>query len=167
MRNALLDAFELHEAGRLDSAACRYERVLTQDEANADALHGLGVLSHQQGDHARAVERIGRAVVLRPDFALAHNDLGVCLRELHDFDAAALHFRRAVELDPACPLAQSNLGQLLLESGQVHEALPHCQEAVRLRPQSVYRGPDRKWSEGLLAEGGPALRRGFLCRLVP
>jgi tetratricopeptide (TPR) repeat protein len=66
MHNVLSHALSLHQAGKLALAAKLYAEVLAQQQHNADALRLLGVLHHQQGDHARAVDEIGRAVALAP-----------------------------------------------------------------------------------------------------
>ena len=52
MQELLATAIEMHQAGQLGPAAQLYQRVLARDESNAVALHLLGVLHHQQGDHA-------------------------------------------------------------------------------------------------------------------
>ena len=38
-------------AGRLESAETEYRRILGADPVHADALHLLGVLAHQRGEH--------------------------------------------------------------------------------------------------------------------
>ena len=45
-------------------AATLYQRVLSQEKENPVALHLLGVLHHQRGDNAKAIELISRAVLL-------------------------------------------------------------------------------------------------------
>ena len=55
----LQDGLSRHQAGRLDEAATRYHRALKQDPENPDALHLLGLIEHQRGASARAVELIG------------------------------------------------------------------------------------------------------------
>ena len=54
IRNLLKAAMEMHRSGQLETAARLYEDVLSHDENNADALHWLGLLHHQAGDHAVA-----------------------------------------------------------------------------------------------------------------
>ena len=51
-----------HQAGRLGEAEQLYTRILSTDPSNFDALHLLGVIAHQQGHPARAVELISMAV---------------------------------------------------------------------------------------------------------
>jgi tetratricopeptide (TPR) repeat protein len=103
MPDALTTAIELHEAGRLDSAAALYEQALARDQENAAALHLLGVLKHQRGDHRKAVELIGRAVALRPSFAIFHANLAEAYRALGQLDRAAGCCRTALALAPEFP----------------------------------------------------------------
>ncbi len=55
MQDVLSNALTMHQSGQLSLAAQLYRQVLARKEQNADALHLLGVLHHQQGDHRRAV----------------------------------------------------------------------------------------------------------------
>ena len=50
-------ALQSHRAGRLAEAEVAYRRILQTDANHADALHLLGVLSHQTGRHDIATER--------------------------------------------------------------------------------------------------------------
>ena len=51
-------AIEHHQAGRLKQARQLYEEILRVDPRNVDALHLLGVVLHQQGNHGSAIENI-------------------------------------------------------------------------------------------------------------
>ena len=55
MPNDLTRALEQHQRGFLDQAAQLYRRALVARPDDADALHLLGVVAHQQGDHGRAL----------------------------------------------------------------------------------------------------------------
>ena len=64
----------------------------------ADALHLLGVIAHQRGEHEVAVETIRRAVKLNRTAAAFHSNLGEAYRALGRISEAVASFRRAVEL---------------------------------------------------------------------
>jgi TolA-binding protein len=49
-------AFAAHRDGRLDDAERGYRATLDGNPVHVDALHLLGVLRHQQGQHAEAAE---------------------------------------------------------------------------------------------------------------
>ncbi len=78
---ALALAVRHHRAGALAEAEQLYRQILAADPRHVVALHLLGVLAHQQGRNDLAVEAIGRALRLAPDYAEAHANLGVVLRE--------------------------------------------------------------------------------------
>ncbi len=127
-------AFNLHREGRLAAAAPIYQAVLDQKPDDLDALHLLGVLCHQQGDHARAVELIGRAVALAPNVAAFHANLAEAYRGLGQWERAAGCCRTALRLAPDYPEALNNLGLALQGMGRHVEAAEPFQRALQLRP---------------------------------
>jgi len=88
MSDLLTTALELHQTGQLGPAAELYRQVVEREQENADALHLLGVLRHQQGDHAGGVELIAKAVALRPSVPAFHVNLAEVYRALGQFDRA-------------------------------------------------------------------------------
>ncbi len=76
------DAVALHKEGRLDEAAAVYEAALRMEPRNADALHLLGVIDHQRGDHERAVTRIRQALAIHGPRSNYFSNLGIALRSL-------------------------------------------------------------------------------------
>ena len=94
----------------------------------------LGVLNHQQGQHARAIELIGRAVALRPNSHAYHANLAEAYRALGDFERAAGCCRAALSIWPNYPEALCNLGAALQGLGQHAESVEQLRRAVELRP---------------------------------
>src|SRR5437773_12386730 len=78
---ALEQAVQLHQAGKLPQAEQIYRAILQVDPHQAQALHLLGLIAYQMGQHDRATEYMGQALRLKPDYAEAHNNLGVALQE--------------------------------------------------------------------------------------
>ena len=134
MQDLLSTAVEMHQAGRLGSAAPLYRKVLAGDPENADALHLLGVCCHQQGDHGRAVELMGRAVVLQPNVPAFHANLAEAYRALGQYERAAGCCRAALRLLPDYPEALCNLGLALQALGRRREAVVYFRTALRIRP---------------------------------
>lgn len=123
-----------HQNGRLQEAEQIYRTVLEQEPKNPDALHLLGILSHQRGDHAKAVDLIQQAIALRPDQAPYHCNIAEAYRNQGNHAQAIEHCREALRIAPQYPEALSNLGLALLESGRAKEAVPYFEEATALRP---------------------------------
>ncbi len=134
MQDSLRAAIALHQAGHLGQAAEVYQQVLAQDASDADALHLLGVLHHQQGNYPQAVALIGRAVALRPNVAVYHANLAEPFRELGAFERAAGCCRAALSFQPNYPEAIGNLGLALQGMGRLAEAVEQFRRALALRP---------------------------------
>src|SRR5262249_23282001 len=76
----LRQAMAFHRAGMLAEAAPFYNQVLDREPDHGDALHFLGVLSHQQGNNEAAVALMRRALALGDDDAALHANLGIALK---------------------------------------------------------------------------------------
>ena len=78
MRNELAfdHALRLHQQRRFQEAERLYCQILDSEPNHSSALHLLGVVRHQQGDHAAAIGLIGRAIALNPHLAdISLNDI--------------------------------------------------------------------------------------------
>jgi tetratricopeptide (TPR) repeat protein len=134
MQDDLASAFQHHAHGRLDAAAEIYRAILAEDPDQADALHLLGVVAFQQGNHPLACELIGRAVALQPGAAPFHANLAEVYRATGQFDRAVRCCRTALALQPDSPEAANNLGLALLAQGDPAAAVPQFHAALQARP---------------------------------
>jgi tetratricopeptide (TPR) repeat protein len=149
---SLSAALQMHQAGQLTVAAQLYQQLLLREPDNPDALHLHGVLCHQQGVHARAVEQIGKAVVLRPNAAALHANLAEAYRGLGQFERAAGCCRTALRLWPNFPEARCNLG-LALQGGNGDISIlfgttcAHDWDAANLSLSSLFSVCEYVWHE--------------------
>jgi tetratricopeptide (TPR) repeat protein len=118
----LREGIEHHKNGMLDQAARLYEQALEAEPSEPDALHLLGVIAHQRGDHAAAIERIRRAIAIDGHSAAYYSNLGVAYRSLGRTGEALAAFRRALELSPTSPGIRFNLGNTLKDASEFAEA---------------------------------------------
>lgn len=133
----LRDAMAEHSAGHVDNADRLYGRLLDREPDHPDALHLRGVLLAQRGQAAEARASIERAIAVRPDEAMFHNNLGNVCVELQRLDDAEAAYRRAIELDPGRLDAVNNLGVLLSRRGRAEEAERILLALVEVAPQFV------------------------------
>ena len=131
----LAAAMAHHRAGRLTEAERLYRRVCDTDPKNARAFHLLGVVAHQL-QRSDAASLVGRAVMLDPDFAEAHNDRGVILAASGLFADALSCFERAVALNPGYDEARNNLGRGLRSLGRLGEAVAQFELVLKRAPDS-------------------------------
>ena len=127
----LKESIELHRLGRLDEAERGYRRHLDGEPDDAEALHLLGLLRHQQGASAEAEDLLTRAHALAPDKAGIELTLGTLRFQSGDFDGARAHYEKALALDPNIATAHAGLGQIALMNGERADAERHFRVALR------------------------------------
>lgn len=123
-----------HRAGRLGEAAAGYRAILEQNPRHSDALHLLGVIAQQQGQHSLAIELIEAAIAQNSSIAHYHHNLGnTYLQSKHPAEAAEC-YRRAVQLKPDYYEAHNGLGNALTDLKLMDKAIESYVKAVRLNP---------------------------------
>ncbi|WP_042299949.1 tetratricopeptide repeat protein [Paraburkholderia kururiensis] len=137
MEQVFARAYAAHRDGRLDDAERGYRATLDANPVHVDALHLLGVLRHQQGQHAEAADLVGRAVDLRPEDAALQLNLGNALKAMGQIDRAIERFRNALTLAPTFALAHYNLGNAYAALGRHEDAAHAFDRALRLQPDDA------------------------------
>lgn len=137
MEQVFARAYAAHRDGRLDDAERGYRATLDANPVHVDALHLLGVLRHQQGQHAEAADLVGRAVDLRPEDAALQLNLGNALKAMGQLDRAIERFRNALTLAPTFALAHYNLGNAYAALGRHEDAAHAFDRALRLQPDDA------------------------------
>jgi predicted O-linked N-acetylglucosamine transferase (SPINDLY family) len=131
MNNKQLDAaLAHHRAGRLDQA----DTIYRQMPNNADALHLRGVLAHQQGRYADALELIARAIELDPANAAYVFSIEHAYRALGRLGDAETRYRTFLETEPDNTIAHTNLGNLLKAQRRFDDAIASYRTALMLDP---------------------------------
>jgi tetratricopeptide (TPR) repeat protein len=133
-QNLFAEACRHHQAGRLQEAEWAYRQFLAVNPRQPDAWHLLGIIAHQRGRQATAVELIGPAIGLRDDVPVYHNNLGIALGKLGRFGEAVTHYKRALTLKPDFVDAHFNLGNAFQEQGELDEAIAHYHRAIAFKP---------------------------------
>lgn len=124
-------ALEHHRAGRVREAEILYRQVLQTHPDHPGALHLLGLIAHQVGRHADAVELIGKAITRKPAVAEFHNDIGEAFRALGRYEDAKASYHRALALRADLPYPAYNLGLLHHRQGNLEEAVACYRRALQ------------------------------------
>ena len=144
-------AIQHHRGGRLQVAEQIYRQILAVEPNHPDAVHLLGVMATQVGKHEMAIEYIQRAIRLKGNEAVFHNNLGQAYFGTHRLSEAASCYRRALELKAEYAEAHHNLGNTLKEQGRLDEAVSYYRRALELKPDN----PETHYNLGVaLAEQG-------------
>jgi protein O-GlcNAc transferase len=113
--------------------ACRL--VLTAQSNQFDALNLLGIIAAQTGRSAEAADLLRRAVALRRDDPVAHNNYGNVLRDLKRQTEALRSYERAIKINPGYAEAHYNRGVTLQELNRFADALQSYERALALKPE--------------------------------
>jgi len=133
VRETLETGLRHQQAARLAEAEACYRAALTIDRTNPDGLHLLGLVCHQRGDNAHAVDFIAQAIAQNDRIALYHSNLGLALLTLGRRDDGIARQWHALSLDPDLLQAHLLLVQTLLPGMHYHEVLRGLQS--RLKPR--------------------------------
>lgn len=128
------EAVALHRQGQLGQAKALYQEILKLRPADAGALHLLGVIAIQEGNHQSAAELIASAIEIAPDNAMFYSNQSLALQELKQFDAAIASCDRAIAIQPDYADAYCNRGAALQALGQLEAALLSYDRALAIQP---------------------------------
>jgi len=131
----LKQAMQHHQAGQFREAEAKYRQILAADPNNVDANHFLGLIAFQFGHDEIAVQLIGKAVALAPDYAEAHSNLGNVLSKQKKIEEAIKCYRKALAIRPKFAEALHNLGNALAVQEKLEEAIALFRKALSINPK--------------------------------
>ena len=136
----LRQAIELLRSDELEQAERALAQVLRQQPQQADALHFMGVLRHNQGRSQDGIALIQQSLTQLPDNAGAWNNLGNILLTTGAVDEAVKAYERGVGLaDGGAQAAASlsNLSAIHLRQDRPDDAEAACRKALEILPDSA------------------------------
>lgn len=110
-----------------------YRQILKANPSHAQALHMLGVVALQSGQHEAAIGLIANAVRLDGNNAALHVNLGEAYRGAGKLDEARACYARAGQLDPRLPQPHLFLGILQTDVGDLQAAADSFHRAILLQ----------------------------------
>ena len=115
-----------------------YLDVLTLDARHGESLHMLGVMAHQQGAHAKAVDLISAAIAINDAVAAYHFHLGLAAQSLGELERARSSYERAIALQPDFAPAHHGLGHIFKSQNQLDHAVASFRTAHALKASTAY-----------------------------
>lgn len=131
----LREAIALHQQGLLKEAESIYRGILNAQPEHFDALHLLGVLANQTGNHHLAADLIGMAIAVCPDNAAFYSNRGNALQELKQLDAAVASYDRATAIRADFAAAYYNRGNALKERKSLDAAVASYDRAIAINAE--------------------------------
>jgi protein O-GlcNAc transferase len=112
----------LHSAGEIDAAAEAYRHLITADESNFAAWHGLGGVRLRARAYGEASHALHQALRLRPDDLGAWGLLAEVLFKLGDVERAIDAYRRVAAEPSMRAVAEENLAIIMPGSASAGNA---------------------------------------------
>lgn len=111
--------------GNAPQARQLYERALSIDKKNLDAMLGIARLEDREGRLDVALQVYQQAAAAHPNNPTALNDLGLCFARRGDLQTSLRVLDQCVRLDPKKALYRNNIAKVLIEMNMTEHALAH------------------------------------------
>ncbi|MDP7425682.1 MAG: tetratricopeptide repeat protein [Rhodospirillales bacterium] len=125
-----------HQAGQFDKAEKYYKRALKAQSDNIDALHLLGLVSHQKGRNEYAVQLISKAQLLSPHNPAINTNLAIVMNALSRWPEAEQAAETATKLAADNAEAWHHLGISRLTQQKFAGAEAALTKATELDPNN-------------------------------
>ena len=135
VRKLINKAVEAQRQGATVRAMRLYEKVLTLNPGNTDALQLLGLIEFDNGRIERAVQLIGEAIKANPDVPVYHYNLAVVHRSDNNNEAALKHLQQVLALEPNHRDALDHAALACMALGEIVEALGYIVHLLLIDPQ--------------------------------
>ncbi|MBT7250211.1 MAG: tetratricopeptide repeat protein [Rhodospirillaceae bacterium] len=135
IQEKLSTALAFHQQGQLLEAGELYREILAEDPDQVDALNLMGVVMQAAGDLEVALDLLGRATELAPDYFAPFANLGNVLQASGRLLDAVEAFETALKLNGDSPETANNLSSVQNELGNPIAGLEASERALSLIPQ--------------------------------
>jgi tetratricopeptide (TPR) repeat protein len=134
LRQALMTANQLLDAGRIADADRLLRQVVTERPNHPSALHMAGMVAFRAGRATEGKALVERALAIRPDMPDALYNLGIMLVALDYRERAKQVFARVVELRPDHVAAWDYMGNVHCGDGAFDAAIAAYRRALAIAP---------------------------------
>jgi len=130
------------QAGFWRDDVALWERAIAVNPRSFLSHSNYGVVLFRQRDLARAEALFRKAIDLKPDYAIAHDNLALVLIQTGREDEAIEHIKRVLEISgqmppalrPRVDKAHNLFGRVLMQRNRPREAAEHFRAALRFNP---------------------------------
>ncbi len=134
LSDSFIEADNYFAKEQYNEAIAVYQKILSADQENAQAVSAMGMVLMSLGQYDKALIFAGKAVSLRPDEATYQFRLGVVYGVIGEYDKAIENLLKASELKPYEPETYFNLGVAYWHEGQYDLALSAYKKFLAVHP---------------------------------
>jgi protein O-GlcNAc transferase len=127
-------ALQNQQTGNLKQAENLYRKILKKQPDSFDALHMLGVLLSQTGQHDLATKYIGKAIRIKPTSFRAHYNLGNVFAAMGHNEQAISCYRTSLQINQNFIPSSMALGNIFQAQKQFDEAMACYNRVIALIP---------------------------------
>ena len=88
----------------------------------------------EQGLYSEAIQEYKKAIEMKPDWALAHNNLGLSYTKINNQNLAIQEYNEAIQLDPNLAEAHYNLASVYYDQRDFVRAISSYNTALKINP---------------------------------
>ena len=125
---------DLYNQGQAKTVIKQAEVITKQYPRALLVWNILGASRAQIGMLNEAIEAYKQCILLKPDFADAHNNIGVAFRNQGKLDEAIDAYKKAILFKPDYAGAYSNMGVALKDQEKFDEAIEAYKKAILIKP---------------------------------
>ena len=122
LSSLLAKAVGYHRSGRVERARTSYQQVLEDYPDQPDAMHLLGVLECECGNHRLAIALIGKAIESAPAQPAFYSNLGNAFRGVGSIEKAIACYQKSIAVDSNFRSAHYNLAFAYRQVGRLSDA---------------------------------------------
>lgn len=154
------EAATTFQKGDLARAEAIYRRLIVELPLNSAIYNSLGTVFDCQKRYSEAIAYYTKAVLLKPDFAVALFNLANTSKKVGDLEGCRLNLVKTLEVDPDFVLAWQNLASIYFDQGNLEEAAKCLEHVITLDPECVV-----AWAElgDLYQRIGNEDKRALMC----
>ncbi len=102
-------------------------------EPNADTFNNLGNVLKDQNNTNKAIEAYKKAIILKPNFAVAYYNIGSTYAEQNKFDQAIIAYKSSICIHPDYAEAYCNLGIAYKNIGKFSQAIKAYKKSISIK----------------------------------
>ena len=132
--------YNFQTIGDFDKAIEWYDKVLTIDKNNVEALSKKGEVLSNLNNYSDAFELVDKALNIEPNSIIALNAKGYVLYQQNNDSKAIDYYDKALAINPNYTYALTNKGIAFYNQGNISEAMRYLRQGTgnRTKPYSCY-----------------------------
>ncbi len=133
-KEEIASLISLYNQNRFQQVFNEAQRLTKRYTKSLDLWNLMGASAAQIGQLNEAALAFQKAIDIKPDYAVAHNNMGNVLKDQGTFEEAIEAYTKAISIKPDYAEAYYNMGVTLQNQGKLGEAVQAYTKAISIKP---------------------------------